>query len=161
MIQEKYNQLIYDTATEECLMSHSHLRANILAPLNFKAGQKVAFLNPEVTALREYLQEVTGTVSDTVSEDCDFIIMLEKLLIAPSEAKTKLKDGGAFVFAASVTELKPAVLDRICRDSGFKEVEIFYAKPDHLFTTEIASAEYLDSAKPKKEAFNSYLLIAR
>ena len=161
MIQEKYNQLIYDTATEDYLLSHSHLRANILAPLEIKAGHKVAFLNSEITALKEYLMDITDEVSDTVSENCDFIIMFEKLLMAPSEVKTKLKEGGAFVMAADFAGLKPSVLERICKDSGFKEVDVFYAKPDYIFATEIATAEYLDSANLDKDAFNSYLLIAR
>ena len=142
MIQEKYNQLIYDLATEKAIEIYSHTRANILSPVNIKSEDTVSFLNEEIVSVVEYLKEKASEVSTTLTDNSDYVIAFGKLNIAPSKIKKSLKDGGAFVMASDNDTCDLQMLQTLCQDAGYKTIDIFYAAPDYKYAMELFSSEY-------------------
>ena len=69
MLQEKYNRRIFDEGTEDAIQMLSHLRSNVLTPLDINQGDNVLILNPDSVSLVEWLAEKASDVTVGMTDD--------------------------------------------------------------------------------------------
>lgn len=162
MIQEKYNRRIFDEGTEEAILNFSHMRSNVLSPVGITKGDNVLIIEPDSTALVEWLEEqaaqVTVGMEETLSEikeRFNIIINLGRLTETPSVLKHMLEAEGRLVYALSEKDRQASFVKRLLHEAGFKDIDTYRVSPDYLFTTEIYAEDYAGGGA------GDYLLIAK
>ncbi|MBQ7148610.1 MAG: hypothetical protein IJR96_07640 [Pseudobutyrivibrio sp.] len=182
MIQEKYNNRIFDEGTAEAIQLYSHLRSNALSPVSISASDKVLVVNPDSISLVEWVDEQDSDTTVLMTEDykteMENVVSLlpnsiEKLTIqeikntfniilnigglseTPATLKKLLADGGRLVYALSEKDRISSFTKKLLDEAGFEEIKTFRLHPDYLYTTEIYAEDYIGGGA------GDYLLIAR
>ncbi|MCR4693915.1 MAG: hypothetical protein K5773_01145 [Pseudobutyrivibrio sp.] len=161
MIQEKYNNKIWSDGTEESIRTYSHLRANILSPVEIKGSDTVLCLEPDSVSMVEYLEEKAESVTVKSQEDelpsdrFDLVISLGSLKETPGSIKKILNPEGRLVVAIPKEAGTFSVVKKLITEAGFDSIEIYRACPDYLYTSEFFAEDYAGG-----EA-GDYLLIAK
>ena len=181
MLQEKYNGRIFDEGTEDAIQMLSHLRSNVLSPLNIKEGDNVLILNPDSVSLVEWLVEQASDVTIGMTDDYqeemtkvvsmlpsvkkevignikgtfNIIISLGQLVETPTVLKRLLSAEGKLVYALSQKDRLSNFTQKLLDEAGFTDILSYRVSPDYLYTTEIYAEDY------KGGGAGDYLLIAR
>ena len=162
MIQEKYNRRIFDEGTEEAILNYSHMRSNVLSPVDIGKGDNVLIIEPDCESIVEWLQEqaaqVTVGMSDSISEikgTFNVIINLGHMTETPTALRRLLSADGKLVYALAEKDRLAGFLKKLLSEAGFEDITTFRVSPDYLFTTEIYSEDYIGGGA------GDYLLIAK
>ena len=181
MLQEKYNRRIFDEGTEDAIQMLSHLRSNVLSPLNIREGDNVLILNPDSVSLVEWLLEKASDVTVGMTEDYkdkminvlsmlpnvkkeiiedikgtfNIIISLGQLVETPTVLKRLLSAEGKLVYALSQKDRLSSFTEKLLDEAGFTDILSYRVSPDYLYTTEIYAEDY------KGGGAGDYLLIAK
>ena len=106
MIQEKYNRQIFDEGTEDAIIRLSHLRSNVLAPVEINKEDSVLIINPDSEALVEWLRQQAAKVTESATDKLEnikdtfnIIISLGHLNETPATLKKLLSEEGRLVYA--------------------------------------------------------------
>ena len=181
MLQEKYNRRIFDEGTEDAIQMLSHLRSNVLSPLNIREGDNVLILNPDSVSLVEWLLEKASDVTVGMTEDYkdemvnvlsmlpnvkkeiikdikgtfNIIISLGQLVETPTVLKRLLSAEGKLVYALSQKDRLSSFTEKLLDEAGLTDILSYRVSPDYLYTTEIYAEDY------KGGGAGDYLLIAK
>ncbi len=182
MIQEKYNNRIFDEGTAEAIQLYSHLRSNALSPVNISSADSVLVVNPDSTSLVEWVQEQAANTSVGMTEEYEKDMTnvieaipgeVEKLAISdvtdkysiivnigglnetPATLKKLLTQDGRLVYALSEKDRISEFTKKLLNEAGFEDIKTFRLHPDYLYTTEIYAEDYMGGGA------GDYLLIAR
>ncbi len=162
MIQEKYNQRIYDEGTEESIQNFSHLRSNVLSPVGIGDGDNVLIIDPDSQSLVEWLDEQSNSVTACDSDNLqqinstfNIIISLGQMTETPTVLKKLLSAGGRLVYAFPEKTRQASFAKKLLAEAGFTDVITYRVSPDYLYTTEIYAEDYAGGGA------GDYLLIAR
>lgn len=182
MIQEKYNNRIFDEGTAEAIQLYSHLRSNALSPVNISASDNVLVVDPDSVSLVEWVDEQAGDttvlLTDSYKNSMENIVSLlpnsvEKMALqeikktfniiisighlseTPATLKKLLAENGRLIYALSEKERLSSFAVKLLNEAGFDDIKTFRLHPDYLYTTEIYAEDY------KGGGAGDYLLIAR
>ena len=162
MIQEKYNRQIFDEGTEDAILRLSHLRSNVLAPVEINKEDSVLIINPDSEALVEWLRQQAAKVTESavdkledIKDTFNIIISLGHLNETPATLKKLLSREGRLVYALPEKDRLADFTKKLLKESGFSEIQTFRLSPDYLFTTEIYAEDYIGGGA------GDYLLIAK
>ena len=162
MIQEKYNRQIFDEGTEDAIIRLSHLRSNVLAPVEINKEDSVLIINPDSEALVEWLRQQAAKVTESAADKLEnikdtfnIIISLGHLNETPATLKKLLSREGRLVYALPEKDRLADFTKKLLKESGFSEIQTFRLSPDYLFTTEIYAEDYIGGGA------GDYLLIAK
>lgn len=162
MIQEKYNRRIFDEGTEEAIRNFSHMRSNVLSPLEIGKGDNVLIIEPDCQSIVEWLEEqasqVTVGMSDTIDDikgTFNIIINLGHMTETPTSLKKKLSAEGRLVYVIAEKDRLAGFVKKLLDEAGFKDITTFRVSPDYLYTTEIYAEDYIGGGA------GDYLLIAK
>ena len=162
MIQEKYNRQIFDEGTEDAIIRLSHLRSNVLAPVEINKEDSVLIINPDSEALVEWLRQQAAKVTESAADKLEnikdtfnIIISLGHLNETPATLKKLLSKEGRLVYALPEKDRLADFTKKLLKESGFNEIQTFRLSPDYLFTTEIYAEDYIGGGA------GDYLLIAK
>ena len=181
MIQEKYNRRIFDEGTEEAIQMFSHLRSNVLSPVQIEKGDNVLILDPDSVSLVEWLATQAADVTvgmspeymktdnplisvlpeikkaqlDDINTNFNIIISIGQLVETPSVLKKHLFPEGRLVYALSEKERLGSFAKKLLAEAGFEDITTYRVSPDYLYTTEIYAEDYIGGGA------GDYLLIAR
>ena len=162
MIQEKYNRQIFDEGTEDAIIRLSHLRSNVLAPVEINQEDSVLIINPDSEALVEWLRQQAAKVTESAADKLEnikdtfnIIISLGHLNETPATLKKLLSREGRLVYALPEKDRLADFTKKLLKESGFSEIQTFRLSPDYLFTTEIYAEDYIGGGA------GDYLLIAK
>lgn len=181
MLQEKYNRRIFDEGTEDAIQMLSHLRSNVLTPLDINQGDNVLILNPDSVSLVEWLAEKASDVTVGMTDDYksempgvlsmlpnvkkeiigdikgtfNIIISLGQLVETPTVLKRLLNAEGKLVYALSQKDRLSDFTEKLLGEAGFSDILSYRVSPDYLYTTEIYAEDY------KGGGAGDYLLIAK
>lgn len=162
MIQEKYNRQIFDEGTEDAILRLSHLRSNVLAPVEINKEDSVLIINPDSEALVEWLRQQAAKVTESavdklenIKDTFNIIISLGHLNETPATLKKLLSKEGRLVYALPEKDRLADFTKKLLKESGFSEIQTFRLSPDYMFTTEIYAEDYIGGGA------GDYLLIAK
>lgn len=162
MIQEKYNRQIFDEGTEDAILRLSHLRSNVLAPVEINKEDRVLIINPDSEALVEWLRQQAAKVTESavdklenIKDTFNIIISLGHLNETPATLKKLLSKEGRLVYALPEKDRLADFTKKLLKESGFNEIQTFRLSPDYMFTTEIYAEDYIGGGA------GDYLLIAK
>jgi len=154
--------MIFDQGTEDAILNFSHMRSNVLSPLNIGDQDRILILEPDSDALVEWLEEKAAVVTvagpdglDAVKDSYNIILSLGHLIETPASLKTKLMDQGKLVYALSEKDKLAGFTKKLLKEAGFEDITTYRVSPDYLFTTEIYAEDYIGGGA------GDYLLIAK